>query len=337
MAVIPLFTNRVPISIDTDGSVYNGGLGYIDGYRLNSSGGLTASALVTATGFIPAKGTDIIRLKGLSWHVTGDFSYIAYYDSSFTLLGSLSISYDGSYTARGIVSSSSSRGYDSDGSEIFNMVFSDSSKIAYIRVNGYGSGAKLIVTVNERIIYGLETLDLSTHKTLLLNGVRIKKLAINGVQVWGINYTNLVPTAIDTDGSIYNGTGYKDGYRLSTEGALKEQSTTPTTTSGFIKSTNGDVVIVAGAKMRNANGFCYICFYDENFKILGSSATYGASGPYWNKQMTGASTPVFNIDESGDIVKTTITIKSPQTTYKYIRITAHGSGADMVITVNEEI
>ena len=53
--------------------------------------------------------------------------------------------------------------------------------------------------------------------------------------------------------------------------------------------------------------------------------------------MTGASTPVFNIDESGDIVKTTITIKSPQTTYKYIRITAHGSGADMVITVNEEI
>lgn len=48
---------------DTDGSIYNE-TGYITGYRLNSSGNLSSAAGGLATGFIPIKNGDIIRLDG---------------------------------------------------------------------------------------------------------------------------------------------------------------------------------------------------------------------------------------------------------------------------------
>ena len=37
------FTNQVPISTDTDGSIFNG-VGYKDNVRLSSSGGISSSA-----------------------------------------------------------------------------------------------------------------------------------------------------------------------------------------------------------------------------------------------------------------------------------------------------
>ena len=37
-------------------------------------------------------------------------------------------------------------------------------------------------------------------------------------------YTNLVPTSINSDGSIFNGTGYKDGYRLNSSGTEEVNS-----------------------------------------------------------------------------------------------------------------
>lgn len=64
------YTNQIPISTDTDGSVFNG-IGYQTGYRLNSSGAakeITESyydSAVCVTGFIPCKTGDIIRLQGM--------------------------------------------------------------------------------------------------------------------------------------------------------------------------------------------------------------------------------------------------------------------------------
>lgn len=46
------YTNQVTISTDADGNVFNG-TGYIDGYRINSSGATAALNGFTATGFIP--------------------------------------------------------------------------------------------------------------------------------------------------------------------------------------------------------------------------------------------------------------------------------------------
>jgi hypothetical protein len=63
------FTNQVPISTDTDDSIFNG-VGYIENRRLSSSGGLSSSAQngSVTTGFIPFYGdSTVIRMKGVEW------------------------------------------------------------------------------------------------------------------------------------------------------------------------------------------------------------------------------------------------------------------------------
>lgn len=81
--VPPNYTNLVPTSIDTDGSVYNGA-GYKTGYRLNSSGGETELAGAIVSGFIPYN-FEVIRAYGTANETVGNSgNYIVCYDSSFT-------------------------------------------------------------------------------------------------------------------------------------------------------------------------------------------------------------------------------------------------------------
>lgn len=67
------YVNQIPISTDTDGSVYNG-TGYKSGARCNSSGAVVdltgGSNPPFVTGFIPCKQGDIIRLKNCYIHAT---------------------------------------------------------------------------------------------------------------------------------------------------------------------------------------------------------------------------------------------------------------------------
>lgn len=78
------YVNQIPISTDTNGSIYNG-TGYKSGARCNSSGAVVdltgGSNPPFITGFIPCKQGDIIRLKNCYIHATpseGD-SYKALY------------------------------------------------------------------------------------------------------------------------------------------------------------------------------------------------------------------------------------------------------------------
>ncbi len=78
----PSYTNLVPTSIDTDGSIYNG-TGYMLNYRLNSSGTLTAKDNAIASGFIKY-GNNVLRVYGYSGSSIGDNgNYVAFYDSGF--------------------------------------------------------------------------------------------------------------------------------------------------------------------------------------------------------------------------------------------------------------
>lgn len=84
----PGYTNLVPTSIDTAGSVYNGS-GYQEGYRLNSSGVTTESAGAVNCGFIPYNG-EVIRIYGTTNGTVGNNgNYLALYDSSFAKINSL--------------------------------------------------------------------------------------------------------------------------------------------------------------------------------------------------------------------------------------------------------
>lgn len=81
--------NQIPISTESDGTPYNNGQGYKEGYRLNSSGQETALAGKYVTGFIPVSNGAHISFEGMSINAAAqDNNYIAFYDSSHNCLWS---------------------------------------------------------------------------------------------------------------------------------------------------------------------------------------------------------------------------------------------------------
>lgn len=180
---------------------------------------------------------------------------------------------------------------------------------------------------------------LSDFKKLVLAGVELKKLFVGGIQVWKNGYKNWVPVSTDTDGSIYNGAGYIDGYRLSSSGSLKIQDNTVTT--GFIKATKNDVVRMAGTKWNECAGYNYFAIYDDNYNLIdtlnydgyGDASTHGWSFGCSDYRVDEANTYVYVED---GITRFDIAMNANYD-YAYIRISAYGSGEEMIITVNEEI
>lgn len=82
-------TNQIPISTESDGTPYNGGLGYKSGYRINSAGAETALAGKYVTGFIPISAGDHITFEGMSINSAAqDNNYIAFYDNTHKCLWS---------------------------------------------------------------------------------------------------------------------------------------------------------------------------------------------------------------------------------------------------------
>lgn len=168
------YTNQVSISIDKDGTVFNG-VGYLDNHRLvYTTSGDTTEALANhvATGYIPMTHTDTIRMSGVTWGKTNK-NCIAFFDENFMPLGC--------YTGNGYVTSApaSVTGTDlpvsclgdksqqsvtvEDGVSTFTITFLDADKttssiinysgdhVKYVRIGAEGSGANMVVTVSEEI------------------------------------------------------------------------------------------------------------------------------------------------------------------------------------------
>lgn len=126
-------------------------IGYSDGYRLStSSGNLSSAAGYVTTGFIDLTGvpdsttdtTFTVRAQGADFRAANNSlcAYVWYAaDKSFLSSGYLNVYSSGEC---GI-------SFDDDGGLIFAMT--RSPDVAYVRLTGYGSGADLIVTLNEEI------------------------------------------------------------------------------------------------------------------------------------------------------------------------------------------
>jgi hypothetical protein len=172
---------------------------------------------------------------------------------------------------------------------------------------------------------------LSTLKSLSVEGVVLKQLSINGITVWTtpLSYTNWVPTSIDTDGSVYNGCGYKEVLRLNSSGAVKDKTNSVVT--GFIPAKGGDVIRIAGVNWAYSSSANYICAYDAAFVHIGAGTSQGSvySTRIW-ESMTAEG-------EMG-IIKLT-----PLDNIAYIRVSSAGDntkqekGDKMIVTINEEI
>lgn len=157
------YTNKVPVSIDTDGSVFNS-VGYYNGQELSGSKGTQrAGTNCTVTGFIPVKRGDIIRIKGCAWENSVKNNYVVAYNDNFEHWGTTTSGgshYYGSANANGNSLIEKNMIVSEESGGVSTITIWDSlshDNLAYIRVSckGDGSinvdGANLIVTVNEEI------------------------------------------------------------------------------------------------------------------------------------------------------------------------------------------
>ena len=133
-------------------------------------------------------------------------------------------------------------------------------------------------------------------------------------------YTNLIDTV-----------GYADGMRMSaTTGLPKEQAGCVAT--GYIPITAvGDVIRTSGVNFDDASaannyGWCYLCVYDADKNFLGHTGLTSGTNHIQNVQSVGSPT--------GDV---TITVNNGATVPGYIRLSGVGSGANLIVTKNEEI
>lgn len=148
------YTNQVPISIDTDGSIFNG-VGYIGGTRLSSSGGTKSADYASVTGYIPASSGAVIEIPAEYFETSGS-CYVCSYDSKFSFLSA--VNSDGAYGGGTVATEGN----------IKRVTLPNNDAIAYIRVSmnwngdekGYAEATNpklgpcehMIVTVNEPIV-----------------------------------------------------------------------------------------------------------------------------------------------------------------------------------------
>ena len=153
-------------------------------------------------------------------------------------------------------------------------------------------------------------------------------------------YKNWVPKSIDTTGAIFNGTGYQEGYRLSSSGELKTQTNAVVT--GFIPAATSDLIRMRGLSWKAVNGYSYICFYDKNFNKLAHINDYQGGAANGVSNMVSGS--VLNTSRAAHAITTdsegicTFNIAYQSgAAIAYIRISAEGEGSAMVVTLNQEI
>lgn len=154
------YTNQVPISTDTDGSIFNG-VGYIENKRLSSSGGISSSAQQGAvtTGFIPWYGdATVLRIKGVEWittaSITSQHYYYNFYDENKKFLDYIA-SYNVADRGHIITVTRDVNGVETT---VFNQSYGTSNtllqnirKAKFVRITAKGKGADFIVTINEEI------------------------------------------------------------------------------------------------------------------------------------------------------------------------------------------
>lgn len=155
-------------------------------------------------------------------------------------------------------------------------------------------------------------------------------------------YTNQIPISTDTDGTVYNGTGYMAERRFNSSGEVATLSasgaTNPIFVTGFIPVKSGDVVRlkncfidtdeVANSEKYGQNGWSIQnAFYDSSKNQLGLQA--------WTSTASGGSYTTATPDTSKYVTEFSIT--NSNVAYMRLCLAPTGDPADAVVTVNQEI
>lgn len=181
-------------------------------------------------------------------------------------------------------------------------------------------------------------MDLSAYKAISINGIPMKKILIGGVVAWIRPIINWIGRSINADGTIYNGVGYKNGYRVRSGGA--EAAIDNASCSGYMKVNPGDVIRVSGFDFSYLSTSNAINASDVSFTNLGQlTASYADSG----YGIFAHSAAWFShswhsvVEEKTGVWKWIV--PPAESGVAYIRLTGytHGDGSKMVLTINEEI
>ena len=153
-----------------------------------------------------------------------------------------------------------------------------------------------------------------------------------------VSYTNLVRTSIDNTGAVYNsGKGYKDNTRISSGGGEAELS--GFAASGFIKlpATGQAYTLRLGGEGIAWDVYgCQLCLYDSSFTMLDTSMNYNQ----FNALNTNFGT--WDTTEANSVFALTFDNTNSSacvqfTTAAYMRISAKGTGENMIVTINQKI
>ena len=293
--------NWVPFSTEADGvTIYNNGLGYKDGYRVRSGGEEAESTSGTATGFIPIKRGDIVRIYPAFENYNTN-NAINFADMNFVNLGQIT----DTGQAYGICAGKTSTYFTSviNNMSVLNYTDSMDQTIAYVRITNLlykiDSGSEMIVNIEETT---------PTSK-----------------------YANLLPFAKDTDRvTFYNGIGYKTTTRLSSSGSAVSQ--TGMCASGFIPAKEGDILRIKGTMPKQGTASYVIAYDSSNTKTNHQSFPQHTSGSDW---VANANHPWLTYEDGVLVIP--LVSEYFGTGFNAIRFSAGTIDANTIATINQEI
>lgn len=144
------FVNQIPLSINADGTIYNG-KGYKEDYRIRSGGLEVAQSSACCTGFIPLKNGDTLRIYPAFIGNNTD-NAINFADSSFTNIGQITDSGSGYGICEGKVSTYKTSVVG--GVSTLTLGSKHDGRIAYVRVTNFTKNVPakdFIISVNQEI------------------------------------------------------------------------------------------------------------------------------------------------------------------------------------------
>lgn len=152
-------------------------------------------------------------------------------------------------------------------------------------------------------------------------------VTITAVATKIVTYTNLVPTAVDSSGAS---APYTDGKYLGSGGAPSDMSGFVTT--GFIPFDGGaeHVYRIGGDGIAWNTYGCRIAWYNANYSLKGSVVSYekiDSSIYYPSKVEDANAAAAFSTDKN----------VAPPNGAAFFRVSAKGSGANLIITLDQEI
>jgi hypothetical protein len=313
-------------------------------------------ATIIQGGDMITKNTILATFDGVKW-------YFSAYDMDTTY----GLAFDGSGLARAVTPSHTTFETIADSHRVFELIkrfktnelkaryealradaLSESRICQYFENYAWDISSPLLVeevkrwpSVRGSSVNGIDQICRWVRQRLEVTDAWVNALPAQENPVKPVEMVNLVESAEDTAaGSLYNGCGYKDNTRLSSSGGVSSSAQTGSVTTGFMPWQSRGVIRIKGATFPNASSeHYYIHFYgaDKKFLIGGDDDTYyAASNAYsaWSidhDEATGIST----IDFSGFTGGTTI--GDAVINAAYFRMNVKGKGADLIVTVNQEI